>query len=132
MQNGPVLYIRYESADVDAMGRRVGIFGLANVLARSGALNPEDWAWWRAGNDWYDAAYLNPASIDPTIFNKEIYPHASCWFKESATHLLDRVPGYLALLDRYGVEWVLRQSLDPGKIIYEDRDQVVVVPHDHD
>jgi hypothetical protein len=125
-----MLYLRWESPVADALGRRVGIFGLANVLARTGALSPRDWALWRAGNDWYDAAYLDPGTVDPAIFDREIYPRTSCWFKESATHLLERVPETLALLDRYGVAWVRRESLDPGIVIYEDPDQIVVVPHE--
>jgi hypothetical protein len=106
----------------------VGIFGLANGLARSDVLTPAG-AWWRANNDWLDAAHTDPASVDPTIFDKNIYPRTSCWFRGSATHLLERVPGYLALLDRYGVAWVERRSFDPGTVLYEDADQVVVVPH---
>jgi hypothetical protein len=77
---------------------------------------------------WFEAAYTDPSTVDPTIFDKSVHPHASCWFKESAEHLLDRVPGYLALLDRYGISWVERRSRNPGTIIYEDADQVVVTP----
>jgi hypothetical protein len=53
-------YVRYESAVPNAGGAHPGIFGLANGLARSGALSAADWAWWRASNDWYDAAYVTP------------------------------------------------------------------------
>jgi hypothetical protein len=123
-----MLYIRYESASPNERGRHVGIFGLANGLARSGELSPADWAWWRESNDWLTAAYIDPGTVDPTIFDKRVHPHISCWFNESATHLLDRVPGYLAILDRHGVAWAERRSLDPGVVIYEDADQVVVVP----
>ena len=49
-----------------------------------------------------------------------------CWFKLTATHLLERVPGYLALLDRYGVAWVERRSDAPGRVLYEDEVQIVV------
>lgn len=123
-----MLYIRFESAVADEHGRRIGIFALANRLARSGALSPEDWAWWRANNDWLDAAYPDPGQVDPTLFDKSVHPHATCWFKDTATHLLDRVPGTLALLDSYEVGWVEARSTDPGVVLYEDADQVVVTP----
>lgn len=123
-----MLYIRFESATLNSRGTYTGIFGLANGLARSGQLSPADWTWWRANNDWFDAVYADPAATDPTVFDKSVHPIASCWFKSSASHLLARVPGYLALLDRYGVSWVERRSLNPGKIIYEDAVQVVVTP----
>ncbi|WP_219416804.1 hypothetical protein [Pseudonocardia nigra] len=41
------------------------------------------------------------------------------------------MPGYLAILERHGVECVELRSDDPGALIYEDDHQVVVVPHPH-
>lgn len=123
-------YIRYEADRASVGESSTGIFGLANGLARSGRLTPEDWAFWRAGNDWYDAAYPDPGVVDPALFDKAVNPVVSCWFREStATHLLVKVPAYLALFDRYGVGWVERRSHDPGVILYADAVQVVVRPH---
>ena len=119
-------YLRYESATPNAQGRHSGIFALANGLARSGRFSDADWAWWRANNDWLDAAYPDPATADPTLFDGSV--PVSCWFKDTATHLLDRVPGYLDLLDRYRVGWVERRSDNPGWIRYQDDVQVVVTP----
>lgn len=99
---------------------------MANGLARAGRLTEVDWAWWRANNDWFDAAYPDPATVDPTLFDGSI--PVSCWFKDTAVHLLERVPGYLALLDRYQVGWVERRSPAPGLIRYEDDVQIVVTP----
>lgn len=122
-------YLRYESASPNSRGIRPGLFALANGLARSGRLAPADWSWWRTNNDWLDAAYPDPAAIDPSLFDRSRNPIVACWFKGSAQHLLSRVPGYLDLLDRYGMTWVERQSADPGCILYEDAVQVVVSPH---
>lgn len=124
-----MIYVRYEAARQNSRGTFPGVFALANGLAHSGALSSDDWRWWRESNDWYDAAYLDPESVDPTVFDRERNPLAACWFKASAEELLARVPGYLALLDRYDVAWVERRSADPGRIVYEDDLQVVVVPH---
>ena len=120
-----VEYIRVEAAVDNSRGIRTGIFGLANGLAHSKALSDEEWSWWRANNDWYNDAYANPASIDANLFNN---PTATCWFKASALHLLDRVPGYLALLDRHSVAWAELRSQNPGQIIYDDDVQIVVIP----
>lgn len=125
-QSVEVLYVRYESPRPNASGRHPGIFALANGLARSGQLTDTDRAWWRANNDWLDAAYPDPASVDPTLFDKSAHPVVSCWFKATAHPLLDRVAGYLDLLDRYGVAWAKRTSTNPGTILYEDDVQVVV------
>ncbi|HEX8306208.1 MAG TPA: hypothetical protein VF612_15130 [Jatrophihabitans sp.] len=121
--------MRYESAVLDARGAHPGIFGLANGLARSGTLSAADWAWWRASNDWYDAAYRDPATVDPTLFDRGRHPAVTCWFRASAEPLLCRVPGHLELLDRYGIGWRERHSADPGVVRYADADQVVVTPY---
>jgi hypothetical protein len=121
-----VLYVRFEAAEPNARGAHIGIFGLANGLARDGHLTPDEWAWWRAGNDWFEAAYTDPATVDPTLFDRSVHPHVTCWFKDTAGHLLARVPGYLDLLDRHGVAWRERRSPDPGPVLYEDDVQVLV------
>ena len=123
-----MLFIRFESATPNAHGRHTGVFGLANRLAHTGRLTTADRNWWRTNNDWFDAAYPNPATTDPTLFDKTKNPVVTCWFKGSATHLLDRVPGYLDLLDRYGTEWVERRTSNPGAVLYEDDVQVVTRP----
>ncbi|MCP3804834.1 hypothetical protein NLX83_36765 [Allokutzneria sp. A3M-2-11 16] len=121
-----MIYLRYESPSPNARGAHTGVFGLANGLARAGTLSPDDWAWWRANNDWFDEAYPDPGKADPTLFDKSVHPVTACWFKPTATHLLERVPGYLALLDRYGVACVERTSTAPGRVLYEDDVQIVV------
>lgn len=123
-----VVYIRFDSAVVNLRGTHTGIFGLVNGLARTGRLSPDELAWVRRNNDWFDAAYPDPATVDPTLFDRAVHPRTSCWFKVTATSLLERVPGYLAVLDRHGVPWVERRSTRPGKILYEDDVQVVVTP----
>ncbi len=62
------------------------------------------------------------------MYDPEVNPGAVAWFKASAVHLLDRVPGYLALLAAHQVACERLESADPGRIVYEDEDQVVVVP----
>jgi hypothetical protein len=121
-------YLRYEATTPNSRGAHTGIFGLANGLARGGKLTAADHDWWRTNNAWYDAAYRDPGTVDPTLFDKAVHPVTSSWFKDSATHLIERVPGYLDLLDRHGVGWVLRTSDDPGEVLYEDDVQVIVRP----
>jgi hypothetical protein len=123
-----MLYVRYESSVPNSYGEHTGIFGLANGLARSGRLGPSDYSWWRANNDWLNAAYPDPASADPTLFDKTKNPVVTCWFKSTAAHPLDRVPGYLSLLDQYGIPWTERRSNQPGHVLYHDDVQVVVAP----
>jgi len=121
-----IRYVRYQSTVANERGNYPGIFGLANGLARSGRLTEVDHTWWRKNNDWLDEAYPDPAVAHPNLFDLSVNPGATCWFRTSAGHLLTRVPGYLALLDRYDVPWTELQSNDPGRVLYADAVQVVI------
>lgn len=123
-------YVRYQAGIPTSRGRHPGIFNLANGLAREGRLSSQDWASWRRSNDHYDSAYLNPSTVDKSIYDHETNPTAEAWFKSTAGHLLVRVDFYTDLLSRYGVQWQVLHSNDPGRLLYEDDVQVVVVPHE--
>ncbi len=123
-----MIYVRFESPDIDDRGRRLGVFGLVNVLGRTGRLTAEQERFRQVTNAWYDAAYPDPAADDPSVYDARLNPTAAAWFKSTAEPLLARVDGYLAILAAAGVACVRRESTDPGRIIYEDAHQVVVVP----
>lgn len=121
-------FIRFQAAVPNQRGVHIGVFGLVNGLASDGRLTDEQERFRRQGNDWYNANYTNPSDVDPTVYDKTLNPAAVAWFKESATHLVDRVDGYLAILAEHDIDWRRVESEDPGTVVYEDDDQVVVVP----
>ncbi|WP_243869608.1 hypothetical protein [Streptomyces liangshanensis] len=122
------LYVRFQGVVRSRRGHFPGVFALANGLARDGKLSEDEYRFWRANNDWYDAAYPDPSTTDPRVYDHELHPGAVAWFKSTATHLIDRVSGYLEILDVHGVRCERIESPSPGRIIYEDDVQVVVVP----
>jgi hypothetical protein len=124
------MFIRYQSSAPNHRGIYPGIFGLANTLAHDGKLSDTDWATWRSDNDWYNAAYPDPCKTNPAVYDSQVNPHAAAWFKDTATHLLERIEPYLELLKRHDVQVMKLISADPGQIIYEDTVQIVVVPHE--
>ena len=126
-----VQYLRFQSPHRNDRGRFTGVFGLVNNLARQGRLSEEQEAFRRLNNKWYDAAYTDPSTVDPTVYDDEVNPGAAAWFKPSATHLLARVPGYLEILSAHGVDCQVLRSTDPGRVVYEDDVQIVVVPYAH-
>ncbi|MGJ3508763.1 hypothetical protein [Enemella sp. A6] len=126
------VYIRFQSPHPGKRGVHTGVFGLANGLGRSGELTAEEHRDWRAGNDWFNDAYPDPSATDPSVYDQALHPRATAWFKSSATHLLDRVPRYLEILTAHGVACLRVEAEDPGRVIYEDDVQIVVVPHDED
>jgi hypothetical protein len=117
-------YVRFECAAPNIRGLNLGVFAAANGLAQAGRLSKSDWLYWREANDWFDRAYPDPGKADPSLFDRR--RPVECWFKTSATHLLERVPAHLELLDRYAVAWRRLDSDDPGRNVYEDDVQVVV------
>lgn len=129
-QHDAVRFVRFEATNPSPSGRHPGVFALVNGLAHDGRLTDEQARWWRANNDWFNATYTDPASVDPSLFDRSVNPVTSCWFKADAIHLTDRLHGYLALLDSHEIGWTELRSDDPGIVVYEDQDQVVVIPRD--
>ncbi|MEV0623031.1 GNAT family N-acetyltransferase [Nonomuraea sp. NPDC050404] len=122
-------YVRFQSLRPNARGTHPGVFGLVNGLAMQGRLSEAEERFRRENNAWYEANFTNPATVDPSVYDRSVNPGAAAWFKSSAGHLMCRASGYLEILAAHGVECVRLESADPGRIVYEDDDQVVVVPH---
>lgn len=110
----------------DRRGRRLGIFGLVNTLGHRGYLSADEEHFRRTTNAWYDATYTNPSTVDPTIYEDHV--RAAAWFKPSAEYLLAPIPGYLEILAHHNVPCERYTSPGPGRVLYEDEHQVVVVP----
>ncbi|GAA3460670.1 hypothetical protein ACFFSW_21015 [Saccharothrix longispora] len=124
-------YLRFQGTERHERGFFPGIFMLVNGLAREGLLTDEQERFRRVANDWYDAAYVTPSHVDPTVFDREVNPGAVAWFKvDGARHLVERIDGYLEILTAHGIGWERVESSDPGRVVYEDEHQVVVVPRD--
>lgn len=122
-------YIRFQSTEPTADGRHPGFLGLINNLSRSGTLTPGQEEFRRINHAWYEANFTNPTTVDPAVYDHTVNPGATAWFKQSAETLIARAAGYLEILDAHGVRCdKLVAHEPPGRIIYEDEDQIVVVP----
>ncbi len=122
-------YVRFQSTEPNAEGRHPGFFGLINNLSRAGRLTREQEEFRRANHAWYEAHHTNPATVDPAVYDRTVNPGATAWFKASAEALVARAGGYLEILAAHGVRCdKLVAHEPPGRIIYEDADQIVVVP----
>ncbi|WP_410661277.1 hypothetical protein [Amycolatopsis sp. lyj-112] len=121
-------FVRFQSPTRNERGTFTGVFGLVNGLARAGHLTVEQESFRRANNDWYDANFINPAHSDPSVYDIAVNPGASAWFKATARIFIERVDGYLAILEAHALSCETVRSADPGPIIYEDEFQVVALP----
>ncbi|WP_354570115.1 hypothetical protein [Glaciihabitans sp. UYNi722] len=92
----------------------------------------QDAAWHRRANDRANTLYADPTTVAPDCFDPEANAGARSWFTASARELLDATHGYLDLLDRYGVGWMELRTTSPGRITYEDDDQIVAVLPTHE
>ncbi|TDD59053.1 hypothetical protein E1263_16780 [Kribbella antibiotica] len=120
-------FVRYQSPVPDRRGRHLGIFGLVNSLGHRSLLTAEEENFRRTTNAWYDATYPNPSDTDPAVYADN--PLAAAWFRETADHLVAPIPGYLEILAAHNYPCERYASPDPGRVLYEDEYQVVVVPH---
>jgi hypothetical protein len=124
----PVMYVRYQAAQPGGTGLRSGVFGLVNGLYKRGELTTGQAAFRRAGNDWYNLNMIDPGKASPEVYDKVLHPGAVAWFKESAVEMIERVAGYLEILDAHGVAWELVRCAEPGRILYEDTHQAIAEP----
>ena len=118
-------YVRFQSPTANARGVHPGVFALANGLTD---LSPEEQRLRAEGNAWFEANFTDPSTADPGVYDRESNPGAVAWFKSSSPQLVERASQYLDLLAAHRVACERAISDDPGRIIYEDSDQVVVVP----
>ncbi|WP_101788514.1 hypothetical protein [Nonomuraea indica] len=123
------MYVRYQSPTPNARGVHPGVFGLINALAKHGRLSSEEERFRVDSHAWYHANLIDPSDVDPRIYNRDLNPQATAWFKTSAGHLIERLTGYLEILTTHQVACVRVEAADPGNVIYEDPHQVVVVPY---
>jgi hypothetical protein len=79
-------YVRFQSPEVSDRGIRVGVFGLVNVLGKQGRLSEADEQWRRERNRWFDDAYPDPSTVDPTVYDRDVHPGAVAWFKADAAY----------------------------------------------
>jgi hypothetical protein len=127
-----VLYTRFHSTTPNSRGTFPGVFGLVNGLAQDGLLTPEQTRFREVNNAWYEANLTDPHTVDPTVYDRAINPRAAAWFTPAAREELARVAGYLDILAAHGIGCERVRSADPGRVIYEDERQIVVVPYGDD
>ena len=121
-------FVRFQAVQRGQDGLHVGVFGLVNTLAKQGRLTEAQEHFRRENNGWFDANYTNPSDVDAMVYDRNVNAGAVAWFKDSAEHLIARVDGYLDILASHGVSCHRVESEDPGRVIYEDEGQIVVVP----
>ncbi|MGZ4547118.1 MAG: hypothetical protein ACXVXT_17165 [Blastococcus sp.] len=124
----PGLLIRWRGTTPARRQVRPGVFALVNGLHKAGRLTPEEAAFRAHHNAWFDRHLALPTDVDPKVYDPDLNPGAVAWFRATALTCLERVPGYLAILDAHGIPWERVEAHHAGRVVYEDDLQVVAVP----
>jgi len=122
MQNASGMYVRAQVRWEAPTGRPMGVFIACRQLIREGRFSAEDEARYFAIEGWFVENLPFP-----DFYNDGNSIKAVCWFKTSATEMLERVAPLRNLLARYEVDSDLVYTDAPGEVVYEDDWQVGVI-----
>ncbi len=118
-------FVRLQAAYRGRLGMEVGVFVAVDHLRRADRLSEEEEELFFDIDDWFQASLPNPP-----FYEDGNSVGAVTWFKRSTSaEMLKQLEPLCDILTKYGVEWVVAQSSDPGAVIYEDDFQVGVIPH---
>jgi hypothetical protein len=118
------MLLRFEGYDLDQRTQcGVGIFQIAYRLVRGDA---EDYVQseLRTCLDWFEQHLFGP----DRIYRPGKSRYAISWFRSTATTYIAVARRMVAAVDQADVLVGCRRTLEPGYIVYEDRDQVVAIP----
>lgn len=122
------MYIRFET-DILFKGTncKKGIFAALGDLKRRNVMSVGDYIFYRTAVDWFNknigvpTCYLNP-------FPDEIKFNSKSWFVYRQEKYLFRALGLSDLLRKHNIPVNIYFSECPGKVIFRDKYQVVVLP----
>ncbi|MCA8970413.1 MAG: hypothetical protein KDC95_11535 [Planctomycetes bacterium] len=116
------MFIRFVVVEPDTNDHRLftGLIARARILRDDGELDQVEVAVLERVYDWFNRHLPVPPYGDAWPRN------CAAWFKSEATEAISAMWELYGLLQRKGVEVRMIKSKHPGKIVYEDDQQVVV------
>lgn len=117
------MYIRFVvGTDGDDHRQLTGLVTEARLLRDSRELSVEEELHLQGVYDW-----LNAELPCPPFSSSDWSKDAVAWFKDSATDAIRMFRSLAALLENHGRGVRMLRSSNPGKVLYEDQFQVVVL-----
>ncbi len=122
------IYTRFETA-ICFRGTqyRKGVFAAMGDLKRSQKMSAEEIAWYEYTANWFNTNLIYPTCFDPPVADS-IKFRAKSWFLISANDFISKSKEVASLLTKYGIAVTELRSDNPGKIVYQDVFQIVVLP----
>jgi hypothetical protein len=116
------MFIRFVvGSDNESHKLLTGVITEARILRDDGILDQHETEWLEETYAW-----LNKNLPCPPFSSSGWSWEASCWFKDDAGESIEKMWAIASLLREHGVQVRLLRSRSPGKILYEDKYQVVV------
>jgi hypothetical protein len=114
-------FVRFSTLDRHSeSGRCTGLFTAAARILHDPQTDPRDAESLRAAKKWFDWFLISPDDVSD--------PRAIWFFKSSATECMTRAWRLIHHLREAGIVMEMQTVARPGKIVYEDDDQIAVVP----
>ena len=126
------MYIRYETdikLKTGILGK--GVFAAMGDLKRRSVMTNEETFWYQQVATWFNERLQNPDCFELPV-DTPISNIAKSWFSPDALEFIDKTESVALLLQRYGIGVEKLTSNDPGKVIYKDINQVVVLPYENE
>ena len=126
------MYIRYETdikLKTGILGK--GVFAAMGDLKRRGVMTNEETFWYQQVATWFNESLQNPDCFE-LLVDTSISNIAKSWFSLDALEFIDKTESVALLLQRYGIGVEKLTSNDPGKVIYKDINQVIVLPYENE
>jgi hypothetical protein len=94
---------------------------------KKGSMSLAEHIWYVNTANWFHENLNYPSCFDQPVLSN-IRFEAQCWFKYKNSLHLEKTISVAKLLRKHGIGVSVRLTADPGKVIYEDLLQVVVLP----
>src|SRR5262249_37422700 len=101
-----------------------GVFMQARELRDRGDLADYECDWLNEVFDWFNC-HLPVPPFRRNLWSKRWSANAVCWYRDDAKEPLSRMWDIVAMLREHGVPVRLITTQKPGRIVFEDKFQVV-------
>ncbi len=119
------MYVRFKTSFVDNYHEhRYGVFQAASFLLHSEIMCPYEKLWLDELWLWFCCNLSVPSVYSQKKVNNDVI----CWFKPTAKEHLQKMYEMTIILGQYGLAISQARCRKPGYIVYEDDDQVAVIP----
>lgn len=119
------MYLRFKTSFVGHYHEnRNGVFQAAHFLLHSNIMCPYELQWLQDVWAWFGTNLRAPAVYSERKVNYDVI----CWFKPSASEHLQKMYEMSLILEQYGLCVSQVTCRKPGYIVYEDKNQVAVIP----